>query len=339
MSDLQPLLKRVATGEVLSSDDAAAAFSIIMSGTATEIELAGFLTALTVRGPAVAEIAGAASAMRTVMTKVHAPDGAIDLVGTGGDGLGTLNISTAAAFVVAACGVTVAKHGNRKMTSKTGATDVLEALGLRVDVDAPLAERCLAQAGLCFLSAQTFHPAMRFVTPVRRGLGFRTIFNILGPVSNPAQVKRQLLGVYDDAWLKPVAETLQALGSTKAWVVHGSDGLDEISISAETRIAKLENGVVVYATITPEDAGLPRAPLSAVLGGEAAQNADAMRRLFAGEKSAYRDIVLLNAAAGLIVADKVTTLRDGVAMAAHAIDSGAANATLQKIITASCTPD
>lgn len=333
MSDLSPFLKRVAGGATLSSAEAAEAFGVIMTGAANDIQLAAFLAALTVRGPTAEEVAGAAAAMRAAMTKVAAPAGAMDLVGTGGDGLGTLNISTAASFVVAACGVPVAKHGNRKMTSKTGATDVLEALGLRVDLDAAGAERCLTEAGLCFLSAQTFHPAMRFVTPVRRALGFRTIFNILGPVSNPAGVSRQLLGVYDDAWLKHAAEALRALGSVKAWVVHGADGLDEISISTETHIAILEQGTVTFGTIAPEDAGLPRAPLSAVLGGEAAENAAAMRRLFDGEASAYRNIVLLNAAAALVVADKAANLREGAGLAAAAIDSGAVKAVLDNMIT------
>jgi anthranilate phosphoribosyltransferase len=333
--DLSPFLKTVATGAALSADEAAQAFGVIMRGEASDIHLAAFLSALTVRGPTVAEVTGASQAMRAAMIKVKAPEGAIDLVGTGGDGLGTLNISTAAAFVTAACGVPVAKHGNRKMTSLTGATDVLEALGIKTDLSAAGAERCLAEVGLCFLSAQTYHAAMRYVTPVRRALGFRTIFNILGPVSNPAGVKRQLLGVYDDVWLSRAGEALRELGAEKAWIVHGVDGLDEISISGETRIVALEDGIVTAGTISPEDAGLPRSPLSTVLGGDAAENARAMRRIFDGEKCAYRDIVLLNAAGALIVADKAKDLREGAALAAKAIDSGAAKAKLEKLIAVS----
>ncbi|MGB8600602.1 MAG: anthranilate phosphoribosyltransferase, partial [Rhizomicrobium sp.] len=257
------------------------------------------------------------------------------LCGTGGDGLGTLNISTAVSFVLASRGVPVAKHGNRKMTSKAGATDVLEALGVKVDITPAIAERCLAEVGLCFLSAQTYHPAMRFVTPVRRALGFRTVFNVLGPLSNPAGVKRQLLGVFADSWIRDAAEALRLLGTEKAWVVHGADGLDEISISTTTEIAILENGTITYGTIAPEDAGLTRAPLASILGGDAATNAAALRRLLAGEKCPYRDIVLLNAAAALIVAGKTTTLRDGAAIAAEAIDSGAAAHYLDKLIAVS----
>lgn len=332
---LAPYLKRVIKGETLAAEDAAAAFGVILTGNASDIQIAALLSALAMRGPTVDEVAGAASAMRAAMQKIPAPDGALDLCGTGGDGLGTLNISTAVSFVLASQGVAVAKHGNRKMTSKAGATDVLEALGVKVDITPAIAERCLAEAGLCFLSAQTYHPAMRFVTPVRRALGFRTVFNVLGPLSNPAGVKRQLLGVFADSWLKDAAEALRLLGTEKAWVVHGADGLDEISISTTTAIAILENGVITYGTIAPEDAGLPRAPLQNILGGDAATNAAALRRLFSGEKCAYRDIVLLNAAAALIVADKTASLRDGAALAAKAIDSGAATQILDKLIAVS----
>lgn len=333
--DFSVLLKRVAAGKLLDAEASAAAFTAIMSGQVGEAQMAGFLTALALRKPTVEEITGAVTAMRAAMKRMTAPAGAIDLVGTGGDGHATLNISSATSFVVAACGVPIAKHGNRNMTSKSGAADVLEALGVKVDVTPEVAERCVAESGVCFLFAQGYHPAMKHVTPVRRALGFRTIFNLLGPLSNPAGVKRQLLGVYALEWLEPVAHVLASHGAEKAWVVHGSDGLDEMSISGPTHVAKLEGGVVTTATVTPDDAGLPTHPLQAVKGGEAPENAAALTRLLDGETGAYRDIVLLNAAAALIVADKAETLREGVDMAAKAIDSGAAKAVLAKLIAVS----
>jgi len=335
MTEFSVLLKRVAGGASLDAAASAEAFRAIMAGQVGEAQMAGFLTALAVRGPAVEEITGAVTAMREAMTKVKAPAGAIDLVGTGGDGLSTLNISSAACFVVAACGVPVAKHGNRNMTSRSGAADVLEALGVNVSGGAEVAEACIAQTGVSFLFAQTYHPAMRHVTPVRRALGFRTIFNLLGPLSNPAGVKRQLLGVYGPELMEPVAKVLASHGAEKAWVVHGSDGLDELSISAETHVAALEDGSVTRFTVTPEDAGLPRSPLEAVKGGDAPQNAAALMALLDGERCAYRDIVLLNSAAALIVAGKVADLREGAVMAADAIDSGAAKNVLQKLVTVS----
>lgn len=329
---LTPYLKQILDGKNLTTDEAHDAFALIFCGQSDEIQLTALLSMLAQRGPAVTEIAGAAHAMREVMIHVPAPADAIDMCGTGGDGLGTLNISTAVSFILASKGVPVAKHGNRKMTSKSGATDVLEALGVKVDTPPETAARSLRETGLCFLSAQSYHPAMKYVTPVRRVLGFRTVFNVLGPMSNPAGVKRQLLGVYADSWLKDAAEVLRALGTEKAWVVHGADGLDEISLSGSTQVAMLDHGDIRYATITPEDAGLPRAPLEAVLGGNATENAAAIRRLFTGEQCAYRNIVLLNAAAALIVADKAGTLCDGVTIAANAIDSGAASHVLDQLI-------
>jgi len=335
MSDFSVLLKRVVAGETLDAEAAAAAFAAIMAGEIGEAQMAGFLTALAMRGATVDEITGAVTAMRTAMKRVTAPANAIDLVGTGGDGLSTLNISSAACFVAAACGVPVAKHGNRNMTSRSGAADVLEALGVKVAVTPGVAERCLAEAGVCFLFAQGYHPAMKNVTPVRRALGFRTIFNLIGPLSNPAGVKRQLLGVYAPELMQPVAKVLAALDAEKAWVVHGADGLDELSISAPTHVAVLDGGRIETMTVAPEDAGLPRHPLAAVKGGEAAENAAALTRLLDGEKGAYRDIVLLNTAAALIVADKAKDLREGAAMAATAIDSGAAKAVLKKLVAVS----
>lgn len=333
--DFPVLLKRVAAGKTLDAEASAAAFTQIMAGQVGEAQMAGFLTALALRKPTVEEITGAVTAMRDAMKRLNAPVGAIDLVGTGGDGHSTLNISSAACFVTAACGVPVAKHGNRNMSSKTGAADVLEALGVKVDVPPEVAERCVAEAGVCFLFAQGYHPAMRHVTPVRKALGFRTIFNLLGPLSNPAGVKRQLLGVYALEWLEPVAHVLASHGAEKAWVAHGADGLDELSISGETHIAVLEHGAVTKMIVAPEDAGLPCHPLSAVKGGEALENAAALSRLLDGEKGAYRDIVLLNSAAALIVADKAKTLRDGAVLAAEAIDSGAAKAVLAKLVAVS----
>lgn len=333
--DFGTLLKRVAAGETLDSEASAAAFGAIMAGEIGDAQMAGFLTALALRKPTVQEITGAVTAMRTAMTRVKAPANAIDLVGTGGDGHCTLNISSAACFVVAACGVPIAKHGNRNMSSRTGAADVLEALGVKVEVPPEVAHTCVEEAGVCFLFAQRYHPAMRHVTPVRRALGFRTIFNLLGPLSNPAGVKRQLLGVYALEWMEPVAKVLATLGAEKAWVVHGEDGLDELSISGITRIAKLDHGHFEIAEVTPEDAGLPRWPLSAVKGGYAPENAAALARLLDGEPGAYRDIVLLNSAAALIVGDKAHSLREGVDMAARAIDSGAAKRVLEKLIAVS----
>lgn len=333
--DFHSLLKRVVAGESLDSEASASAFAAIMAGEIGDAQMAGFLTALAVRKPTVAEITGAVTAMRMAMKRVQAPANAIDLVGTGGDGHSTLNISSAACFVAAACGVPIAKHGNRNMSSRTGAADVLEALGVKVDVTPEVAQACVEQTGVCFLFAQGYHPAMRHVTPVRRALGFRTIFNLLGPLSNPAGVKRQLLGVYALEWMEPVAKVLGTLGTEKAWVVHGDDGLDELSISGTTRVAKLDHGHLEIAEVTPEDAGLPRWPLAAVKGGYAPENAAALTRLLDGEPGAYRDIVLLNSAAALIVADKAHDLREGVDLAAKAIDSGAARRVLEKLIAVS----
>jgi len=335
--DFSALLKRVAAGETLDAESSARAFAAIMAGGVGEAQMAGFLTALAVRKPSVAEITGAVTAMRAAMKTVVAPEGAVDLVGTGGDGLSTLNISSAASFVAAACSVPIAKHGNRNMSSRTGAADVLEALGVKIDISPEAARACIEQAGLCFLFAQGFHPAMKHVTPVRRALGFRTIFNLLGPLSNPARVKRQLLGVYALEWMEPVAKVLASLGAEKAWVVHGHDGLDELSISDITHVAVLDHGRIELMTVSPEDAGLPRWPLDAVKGGEAPHNAAAITRLLDGEPGAYRDIVLLNTAAALIVADKARDLAEGASLAAQAIDSGAAKRRLEKLIAVSNT--
>jgi anthranilate phosphoribosyltransferase len=337
MSDVgfSQLLKRVVGGETLNAAQSAAAFGAIMSGAVPEPAIASLLTALTIRKPTVEEIVGAARAMRGAMTSIDAPHGAIDLCGTGGDGLATLNISTACAFAVCAAGVPVAKHGNRNMSSKCGAADVLEALGAKIDVDAATAARCLNETNVCFLFAQSYHPATKHATSVRRALGFRTIFNLLGPLCSPARVKRQLVGVYGREWVEPVALALRELGTDTAWVVHGDDGLDEITTTGETQVALLENGTVQLRTISPEDAGLPRATLNAIKGGTAQENADAIRALLSGETGAYRDIVLLNSAAALNVAGKVQSLKAGVELVAQTIDSGAAKTALERFIVAS----
>lgn len=333
--DFSPLLKHVAAGQSLSAADASRAFDAIMSGDIPEVRIAAFLTALAVRRPTVDEIVGAVRSMRARMLTIEAPEGAIDLCGTGGDGCGTLNVSTAVSFVVAGCGVPVAKHGNRNMSSKTGAADVLEALGVKVDTSPAVAERCLAEAKLCFLFAQNYHPAMKHVAGVRRALGFRTIFNLLGPLSNPASVTRQLMGVFAEEWIDPVADTLRQLGTVKAWIVHGHDGLDELTTTTFTDVAALEDGTIERHQVRPRDAGLETATLDQLKGGTPGENARAIQALLAGEKGPFRDIVLLNASAALIIAGRTRNLREGVAMAAESIDSGKAKVALEKLIACS----
>jgi anthranilate phosphoribosyltransferase len=342
MSDAQDefgaVLKRVAAGGRLDAAEAASAFAVMIGGGVSDMRMAAFLTALSVRGPSVAEIAGAARAMRSAMTKVEAPRNAIDVCGTGGDGSGTLNVSTATAFVVAACGVPVAKHGNRAMSSRTGAADVLEALGVPINLDAEAARKSLMNPGFAFLFAPSYHPAMKNVAPVRRDLGFRTVFNLLGPICNPAGVQRQLIGIYAREWLEPVAHVLADLGTEKAWIVHGADGLDEISTTGPTRVAMLEDGRVTVRDIVPEDAGIERTSLAALRGGTAEDNARAIRELLAGARGAFRDIVLLNAAAALVVAGEASNLKEGVARAADAIDKGLAATALEQARLQRSTP-
>jgi anthranilate phosphoribosyltransferase len=282
------------------------------------------LMALRVRGETVDEYAAAASVMRAKCNAVIAPAGAMDIVGTGGDGKGTLNISTATAFVTAGAGVVVAKHGNRNLSSKSGAADALTEMGLNVMVGPAVVQDCLAQAGIGFMMAPMHHPAIRHVMPVRAELGTRTIFNILGPLTNPAGVKYQLTGAFSPQLIRPMAETLLALGTVSAWLVHGGDGTDELSIAAPSAVAAIENGTIREFTIHPEDAGLPVHPFAAIMGGTPAENAVAFRALLAGEHSAYRDAVLLNSAAALLVAGKVNDLKSGVELARASIDSGAA---------------
>jgi anthranilate phosphoribosyltransferase len=321
--DLKATLGKLAGGEALSADEAEAAFTIIMSGEATPAQIGALLMAMRIRGETVPEITGAVRAMRARMTAIEAPNGAIDLCGTGGDGAGTVNISSTVTFVIASRGVPVAKHGNRALSSRTGGADVLTALG--VNIDAPL-ERLpviLREAGAVFLFAPRHHPSMRHAAGPRVELGTRTIFNILGPLSNPARVKRQLTGVFSPDWTRPMAEALAALGHEAAWVVHGM-GLDELTIAGESQVTALKDGAIHTFSVAPEDAGLARAPIAAIKGSDAAGNAEALLRVLRGAAGAYRDTVLLNAAAALIVAGRAADLRDGVDQAAEAIDSGAA---------------
>jgi len=324
------LLKRMAAGEYLNDSEAAAAVGSMMSGEAAEIHTASFLSLLALRGPSVAELTGAARAMRDSMTCVQAPADAMDVCGTGGDDSGTLNVSTASAFVVAGCGVPVAKHGNRAMSSRTGAADVLEALGIPVTNDAATAAARLRDPGFTFLFAPLYHPAMKHVGAVRKELGFRTIFNLLGPICNPARVKRQLMGIFSEKWLLPVAEVLRDLGTESAWVVHGCDGLDELSTTGPTKVAMLERGEISLREVTPEEAGVERTTLARLKGGTAEENAGAIRALFEGQRTPFRDIVLLNSGGALVVAGMVGTITEGVALAARAIDSGLALSVLEK---------
>ena len=326
MSDALKSLIGTAASRPLTRDEAEAAFTALFEGQGTPAQMGGFLMALRTRGETVDEYAAAASVMRAKCVAVQAPAGAMDIVGTGGDGKGTLNISTATAFVVAGAGVPVAKHGNRNLSSKSGAADALTELGLNVMVGAEVVERCLSQAGIGFMMAPMHHPATRHVGPVRTELGTRTIFNILGPLTNPAGVKRQLTGAFSADLIRPMAETLLALGSEKAWLVHGGDGTDEISIALPTKVSALEDGKVRDFEIAPEDAGLRPHPFEAILGGTPAENAVAFRALLDGAQGAYRDAVLLNAAAALVVADRAATLSEGVEIARTSIDSGAAKA-------------
>lgn len=325
-------LDKLRIGENLSEAEMVTAMNVIMEGAATEQDVAAFLTYLMKKGETVDEITGAARVMRKKASTIKAPPGAIDCCGTGGDGSGTYNISTAVALIVAACGVPVAKHGNRAASSKSGAADVLEALGVNLDIDHETIEEALARYNFAFLMAPRHHAAMKHVVPIRKKLGFRTIFNLLGPLSNPAGTKRQLIGVFDDKWIKPMAETLERLGTEKAWVVHGQDGLDEITVTGKTRIARLEHHQVEIENIVPQLFGLDYSSTPALMGGDAPYNAAALKRLLDGEISAYRNIVLANAAAALLIADKTVDPVKAQHMAAEAIDSGKAKKTLTDYI-------
>jgi anthranilate phosphoribosyltransferase len=332
---LKPLIAALADGATLTQAQSEEAFEIIMSGGATASQMGAFLMALRVRGETVDEIAGAARVMRAKVLPIRAPAGAIDTCGTGGDAQGTYNISTAAALVVAGGGVPVAKHGNRALSSKSGSADVLAALGVDLDCDMALVERALHENNIGFLMAPRHHAAMKHVGPTRVELGTRTIFNLLGPLSNPAGATRQLIGVFHRQWVRPVAEVLAQLGSERAWVVHGSDGLDEITTTGATYVAELKGGRVTTFDILPEDVGLECADPSALKGGDPAFNAKAVRDLLDGKPGAYRDIVLLNAGAAFAVAGKTADLRAGIALAASVIDSGKAKRALEGLVAIS----
>jgi anthranilate phosphoribosyltransferase len=333
--DFPAALALAQDGQPLSAENTRRLFDAIFTGRLAEEEIIAYLSATADRKPTVDELVGAVTSMRQHMRAITAPAGAMDLCGTGGDGLGTLNISTAVSFVVAGTGVPVAKHGNRSASSRSGAADVLEALGVNITLPPEAAQSVLAETGLVFLFAQTHHPAMKHVGAARKQIGRRTIFNLLGPLANPGRVTRQLVGVFSADWLVPYAEALKRLGSERAFIVHGRDGLDEVSISAATQLAILDAGTVTTGEIMPEDAGLPRWPLADIRGGDAAHNAAALRRLFDGEAGPYRDIVLLNSAVALMVAGRAKDVKEGVGMAAGALDSGAAKAKLEALIKAS----
>jgi anthranilate phosphoribosyltransferase len=334
MTTLKPHLAKVATGAALTFEEAKEAFDIIMSGDATPGQIGAFLMALRVRGETVEEISGAVATMREKMLRVDAPAGSIDIVGTGGDGSHSVNISTASAFVIAGCGVPVAKHGNRGLSSQTGAADVLMALGVKIDLTPEAIGNCIHEVGVGFMFAPAHHPAMRHVGPTRVELGTRTIFNILGPLSNPAGVTRQMVGVFAAEWVEPVAETLKALGAENAWVVYG-DGFDEITATGETNVAELADGKLKSFVVTPEQFGLKRHIKDDLRGGDAAFNAKALRDMLSGAPGAYRDTVLMNAGAGLVVASKAATLADGVKAAAAAIDNGQALGVLDALVRVS----
>src|SRR5262244_1137106 len=335
MEDLKSIIGKVATGASLSREEAASAFDRMMSGEATPSQMGGLLMALRVRGETVDEITGAVSAMRSKMLRVIAPPNAIDVVGTGGDASGSYNISTCAAFIVAGAGVPVAKHGNRALSSRSGAADVLGALGVRIEVSPDVISRCIREAGIGFMFAPAHHPAMKHVGPTRVELGTRTIFNLLGPLSNPAGVKRQMVGVFSRQWVEPLAHVLKNLGSERAFVVHGSDGLDEITTSGPTLVAALEDGKVRSFEIKPEDVGLAQVKREALLGSDAATNAAALKGVLEGKKGPFRDVAVLNAAAALVVAGKAKDLKQGVALAGKSIDSGEAEGALERLIAVS----
>src|SRR5438105_5595636 len=313
MDDFKALIGKVATGATLTREESAKAFDHMMSGEATPSQMGGLLMGLRLRGETVDEITGAVTTMRAKMQKVAAPPDAIDVVGTGGDASGSYNISTCAAFIVAGADIPVAKHGNRALSSRSGAADVLGALGVKIDLRPDEITRCIYEAGIGFMFAPAHHPAMKHVGPTRVELGTRTIFNLLGPLSNPAGVKRQMVGVFSRQWVEPLARVLGRLGSERAFVVHGSDGLDEITIAGPTSIASLENGTVRTFEVAPEDVGLARAKPEALRGGDAETNAVALAGALKGEKGPYRDVAMLNAAAALIVAGRAKECKDGMA--------------------------
>ena len=334
MSNLKEYIAKVADGHSLNADETQEAFSILMSGEATPAQIGGFLIALRVRGESDDEFVGAIRAMRSKMLAVDAPEGAMDIVGTGGDAKGSLNVSTAAALVVAGAGVKVAKHGNRALSSKSGAADVLTALGVNLELSPDQISDCINEANVGFMFAPAHHSAMRFVGPARTELGTRTIFNLLGPMCNPAGVKRQLLGVFSPKWLITAAKVLRELGSEKVWVVHG-DGFDEMTITGQTQMAVLADGKVLPKEVMPSDFGFEIQSADAIAGGDAAYNASALTDLLDGFRSAYRDMVLMNAASSLVIADKAGDIMEGVRLAAASIDEGKAKAALDQLVISS----
>lgn len=333
--DVKGALARIADGRNLTGTEMRDVMEIIMSGNATPSQIGAFLMGMRVKGETVGEIAAAVSIMRAKMVPVEAPDDAVDIVGTGGDGAGTLNISTGAAIVVAAAGVPVAKHGNRALSSKSGSAEALQKLGINLDLSPERISACIREAGIGFMFAPNHHPAMRHVGPSRAEMGVRTMFNLLGPQANPAGVKRYVLGVYDRDWVEPVAAALQANQARAAWVVHGDSGLDELSTTGPSFVSQIKNGNLTSFEVTPEEAGLPRVSIGDLRGGDPEYNASEVRKLLDGAQGPYRDIVLLNAAAAFVVAEKVETLRDGVVLGADAIDSGKAKSTLERLAVAS----
>ncbi|MEQ9144692.1 MAG: anthranilate phosphoribosyltransferase [Parvibaculaceae bacterium] len=335
MTDFKSLIAKVADGHALNETDAEAAFNAMMSGDATPGQIGGFLMALRVRGETVDEITAGARVMRAKAVQVPAPEGAIDTCGTGGDASGTYNISTAASFAVAACGVPVAKHGNKALSSKSGSAEVLEKLGVKLDIPPAQIRRCIDEAGIGFMFAPAHHSAMKHVGPTRAELGTRTIFNLLGPLSNPAGTKFQVIGVFAKKWVEPLAHVLNKLGSERVWVVHGSDGLDELTTTGVSHVAELKDGKVTTFDVAPEDVGLTRADPAALKGGNPDENKAALLRLLDGEEGAYRDIVALNAGAALVVAGEAATLSEGVAMAGEAIASGKAKQALDRLVAVS----
>jgi anthranilate phosphoribosyltransferase len=335
MDDFKSIIAKVATGATLTRDESASAFDSMMSGEATPSQMGGLLMALRVRGETVEEITGAVSAMRAKMLKVKAPPEAIDVVGTGGDGSGSVNVSTCASFIVAGAGVPIAKHGNRALSSRSGAADVLSSLGVKIDISPDHVGRCVAEAGIGFMFAPAHHPAMKNVGPTRVELATRTIFNLLGPLSNPAGVRRQMVGVFSKQWVLPLAQVLKNLGSETVWVVHGSDGLDEITLTGPTFVAALEKGSIRSFEVTPEQAGLKCVAGETLKGGDANTNAIALQSVLDGMPSPYRNVALLNAAAALIVAGRARDLKEGVALGVQSIDSGAAGSRLKQLIAVS----
>ncbi len=340
----EALHKIVVHRQSLTREEAREVMSQVLEGRATESQIGAFLAALHMKGETVEEIVGFAQAIRAAATPLHLKrdqaldvsgterDALVDTCGTGGDASGTFNISTATALTVAGCGVRVAKHGNRSVTSKCGSADVVEALGVKLTLSPEQVSRCLEEIGIAFLFAPAMHSAMKFVQPVRRELRLRTVFNLLGPLTNPANASAQVVGVYSEALVEKLAEALAQLGLRRALVVHGSDGLDEITISGPTKVAEVRDGTVRVYSVAPEDFGLTRAPLEAISGGDAETNAEIVRDVLEGKTSARRDVVLLNSAASLVAASRVDTIAEGIPAAAKSLDEGAARAKLQALV-------